>query len=76
MKCTNCDKKVVRFINGIWNESVDYMFVRNHVTNLQKLETGLVERIGSSAYTCQCTFMSVEGPPQEVSVAKWCCGGH
>ena len=29
LKCTNCDKKVHRFLNAVWDSSVDYMFVRN-----------------------------------------------
>ena len=33
LKCTNCDKKVHRFLNGVWDPSVDYMFVRNFATN-------------------------------------------
>ena len=37
LRCFKCDKKVQRFVNGTWNAQVDYMFVRNHNTNLPKL---------------------------------------
>lgn len=41
LRCTKCDKRVVRFQNNVaWKESVDYLFVRNHNTNIAKLETG------------------------------------
>ena len=41
MRCFKCDKKVQRYINAKWADWVDYMFVRNHNTNLEKLKTGL-----------------------------------
>lgn len=37
LRCYKCDKKVHRFINGSWHATVDYMFVRNHNTNVVKL---------------------------------------
>ena len=35
--CYNCDKKVHRFTNKRWKPIVDYLFVRNHNTNLKEL---------------------------------------
>mgnify|MGYP000583460324 CR=1 FL=1 len=32
--CFNCDKKVHRFLNASWQPHVDYLFVRNHNTNV------------------------------------------
>lgn len=54
LKCVKCDKKVQRFINACWKDSVDYLFVRNHNTNHQQLQTGLDPELGSSSYACQC----------------------
>ncbi len=37
LMCYNCDKKVHRFTNKKWKPIVDYLFVRNHNTNLKEL---------------------------------------
>ena len=34
LRCFNCDKKVHRFLNASWQPHVDYLFVRNHNTNV------------------------------------------
>ena len=53
LRCTNCDKKVVRFEHDVkWKESVDYIFVRNHNTNPDKLREGTEPAPGYSAYAC------------------------
>lgn len=54
LRCFKCDKKVQRYINGSWHATVDYMFVRNHNTNVAKLSEGVVYAPGFSAYACQC----------------------
>ena len=38
LRCLDCHKKVVKFRENKWKEIVDYLFVRNHVTNLKELE--------------------------------------
>ena len=58
LRCFKCDKKVHRFINGQWHQSVDYLFVRNHNTNLEQLKNGLIFAPGYSSYACQCKFIS------------------
>lgn len=52
LRCYKCDKKVQRFINGTWHATVDYMFVRNHNTNVDKLIEGVQYAPGWSAYAC------------------------
>ena len=37
LRCYNCDKKVHRFTNSKWKDTVDYLFVRNHNTNPKEL---------------------------------------
>ena len=37
LRCCGCDKKVHRFPGNRWKSSVDYLFVRNHNTNLKEL---------------------------------------
>lgn len=47
LRCYNCDKKVHRFTDVKWRQTVDYMFVRNHNTNpkeLIKVKQRFVER--------------------------------
>ena len=77
LRCFNCDKKVQRFINARWHESVDYLFVRNHNTNLEQLEKGLMYEPGWSSYACQCQFLSVDKTDaSKAETMKWMCGGH
>jgi hypothetical protein len=78
LRCFNCDKKVHRFLNGKWNPSVDYLFVRNHNTNLPELQKGVEFEKGSSAYACQCKFVTVyvSADPNRAEEMKWMCGGH
>lgn len=37
LMCYNCDKKVHRFPGKRWKHTVDYIFVRNHNTNIKEL---------------------------------------
>ena len=77
LRCYKCDKKVQRFINGTWHATVDYMFVRNHNTNVQKLKEGVKYDPGFSAYACQCQFINVsELDKDKCEEMKWMCGGH
>ena len=78
LKCFQCDKKVHRYANASWNETVDYLFVRNNNTNLDRLREGLDLSPGNCAYSCQCKFITVEAA-QDEEVGKdlnWMCGGH
>lgn len=37
LRCIDCDKKVVKYPDCKWKSTVDYLFVRNHLTNLKEL---------------------------------------
>ena len=38
LRCSSCDKKVVRFSDNVkWADHVDYIFVRNFNTSVDKL---------------------------------------
>jgi hypothetical protein len=78
LRCTKCDKRVVRFSDDVrWKASVDYLFVRNHNTNVSALREGTQGEAGSSAYACQCHWLSVSAQTRvESLVHHWHCGGH
>ena len=68
MRCTKCDFKVLRFLDSAWSSDADYMFFRNFMPNVAKLEAKLVPSDGSCAYACQCSWSSAElGEPHNVS---------
>ena len=79
LRCFACDKKIVRFSGDVaWKESVDYIFVRNFNTQPEKLEEGVQKEMGSSAYACQCQWLSVKEMTKVESLShlQWHCGGH
>lgn len=64
-----------------WDDTVDYMFVRNNVPNETKLSTKLQPSIdGASAYCCQCTWTHTKEErviTQGVATdPQWMCAGH
>ena len=78
MRCTRCDFKVIRFSDAEWAPDVDYMFFRNCYPDQARLSPKLAKRRGSSAYACQCQWMSCD-QPQRIdfsSELRWVCAGH
>ena len=68
LRCSKCDLRVLRFAEKRWEADVDYMFLRNHMPNVDKLLPKLRSRDGDCAYSCQCTWVTVElGAPHGVS---------
>ena len=69
LRCINCDKRVLRYVNNKWKASVDYLFVRNHNTNPKELvkvrllvfnkKQGTEAAVGYACYACQCKFVSL-----------------
>ena len=43
-----------------WTAEADYMFFRNFVPDCAKLATRLREHEGSTAYACQCNWISAD----------------
>ena len=43
-----------------WTAEADYMFFRNFVPDCAKLATRLREQDGSTAYACQCNWISAD----------------
>ena len=81
LRCRDCDKKVVRFWDNVkWAEHVDYIFVRNYNTSVDRLREGTVPAPGFACYACQCKWVSTDEPSKKVedfdNNLKWHCRGH
>ena len=78
--CSQCNFKVLFFYDHIWDPSIDYMFFRNNMPNVDKLSTKLVYNDGSTAYCCQCQWHSEKDEKQltigNLNEPKWICAGH
>mmetsp|Transcript_6606 Transcript_6606/g.9141 ORF Transcript_6606/g.9141 Transcript_6606/m.9141 type:complete len:267 (-) Transcript_6606:62-862(-) len=79
LRCLQCNFTVHWFADSCWDETVDYMFVRNNMPNDAKLSSKLVVRPGSAAYCCQCSWTAAlldrvlgSGPGEP----QWVCAGH
>lgn len=67
LRCSKCDFKVLCFHGREWSAGVDYMFFRNYMPNVTRLEQQLVAKDGHAAYACQCAWASVEiGDPHMI----------
>lgn len=78
LRCTRCDFKVLRFDGVAWHGDVDYMFFRNCYPDEEKMRGKLRGRAGSSAYACQCQWVScLEEMRVDYSAdLRWVCAGH
>lgn len=76
-RCTKCDHRVVERADCAWDASTDYIFVRNYYPHWEQLRDRLSRRPGAVAYTCQCTWETVEGTVYVADLGhRWVCGGH
>lgn len=67
----------MKYSNSRWKQIVDYLFVRNHLTNPKELAKGIESELGSNAYACQCKWRTVsESSSAEVDSLNWMCAGH
>jgi len=70
MRCSKCDLQVLCFDDHAWAADADYMFFRNFMPNVDKLRAKLRAKDGQRAYSCQCTWVTVEtGAPH--GVGSW-----
>ncbi|CAB4012441.1 C8orf37 homolog [Paramuricea clavata] len=78
LRCTSCDFQVVSFDNYQWRSSCDYLFFRNNIPDFSKLKVNLIQKRGSRAYACQCSWKSVSKMQniESDSELRWVCGKH
>ncbi|CAG5132965.1 unnamed protein product [Candidula unifasciata] len=77
LRCTSCDFRVSCFDNLSWNQDTDYLFLRNNVPSVHKLQAKLHRRKGCRAYCCQCSWKNVQDLCQlDDPGLKWVCGKH
>ncbi len=58
LRCTSCDFEVLRWADAAWTSDAEYMFFRNNMPSRAKLESRLTRSEGSSAYCCQCSWVT------------------
>uniref|UniRef100_A0A8C5MZ07 Cilia- and flagella-associated protein 418 n=1 Tax=Leptobrachium leishanense TaxID=445787 RepID=A0A8C5MZ07_9ANUR len=78
LRCTSCDFNILMFDDYKWDQSCDYLFFRNSMPELLKLQCKMIKKKGSRAYACQCTWRSIQeitdiGTDQQL---HWVCGRH
>ncbi|XP_064393369.1 cilia- and flagella-associated protein 418-like [Halichondria panicea] len=78
LRCTGCDFNVLHFNDFTWHSKCDYMFFRNNMPNTDKLSKNLVRKRGSRAYSCQCSWITMETAVEVTTLPqlKWVCGRH
>lgn len=90
LRCIQCNFEVLYFKNCKWAADADYMFFRNSVPNVEKLNTKLGFSAGPEdeqhnfcAYCCQCSWVNVKeertlGPMIGSGEGQlhWVCAGH
>jgi len=75
LSCTDCDHRVLQVQDSVWTGLIDYMFLRNNYPSLSRLSIYLKKDLGSAAYCCQCSWLSVN-KVEDVPKLKWRCSGH
>eukprot|EP00698_Gefionella_okellyi_P006815 TRINITY_DN1637_c0_g1_i2.p1 TRINITY_DN1637_c0_g1~~TRINITY_DN1637_c0_g1_i2.p1 ORF type:complete len:195 (-),score=31.26 TRINITY_DN1637_c0_g1_i2:441-1025(-) len=78
LRCLKCDFKVLVFPNAAWDVSCDYLFFRNNMPNVDKLQQKILAKQGSAAYACQCSWRSVTSSENITysNTLRWVCGTH
>ena len=67
-RCSKCDLRVLRFVEQQWMADADYMFFRNFMPNVSKLQAKLTPADGKCAFSCQCTWVTQDlGVPHGVN---------
>lgn len=76
MICSKCDIQVKIFIDKKWSNTVDYLFFRSFYDDIEMLKTKCESSIGSSAYSCQCYWISTDKESEKIENIRWFCNGH
>jgi hypothetical protein len=50
LRCTSCDFKVLALEDRRWDDTVDYLFLRNNMPDVQKLRAKLVPAKGARVH--------------------------
>ncbi len=77
--CTTCDLQVLEFNNKEWIEpNCNYLFFRNNYPTEQYLKVNLQPKQHSSAYCCQCSWVTVTVVTdlRKHDHLRWFCKGH
>ncbi|XP_078543130.1 cilia- and flagella-associated protein 418 [Lissotriton helveticus] len=78
LRCTACDFSVAAYDDYQWDKSCDYLFFRNSMPELEKLQSKMIRKRGSRAYACQCSWRSIQQLTdlQLDQQLRWVCGKH
>ncbi|KAM4028873.1 cilia- and flagella-associated protein 418 isoform 3-T3 [Anomaloglossus baeobatrachus] len=78
LRCTSCDFNIVTFDDYKWDASCDYLFFRNSMPELSKLQTRMIRKKGARAYACQCSWRSIQQVTHlsAEEQLRWVCGKH
>ncbi|KAM4704937.1 cilia- and flagella-associated protein 418 [Rhinophrynus dorsalis] len=78
LRCTACDFYIMTFDDYRWDASCDYLFFRNSMPELSKLQSKLLKKKGMRAYSCQCSWRSILELTDLTTdqQLRWVCGKH
>ncbi|XP_076338827.1 cilia- and flagella-associated protein 418-like isoform X2 [Tachypleus tridentatus] len=78
LRCLSCDFNVTMFDNYCWDQSTDYLFLRNNMPDFQRVKKKLSHKPGWRSYACQCQHRSVRdlAEVRKCEDLKWVCGKH
>jgi hypothetical protein len=71
LRCSKCDFRVLRFEDQKWSSQVDYMFFRNYMPNVAKLQAQLLPQDGVAAHACQCSWCTIDSWGAKVPHDFW-----
>lgn len=78
LRCLDCDLAVLAVDGFCWDDTTDYLFLRNNYPDMASLRARLEPQRSVRAYACQCQHRSVDEPLTVGSDGslKWVCAGH
>nr|CAH0106926.1 unnamed protein product [Daphnia galeata] len=81
LRCTGCDFRVSQFAHYRWRPGTDYLFLRNHMPEFDRVRVKLSTAKFCRAYACQCKFVTVKDLVDlnklgQEFASTWICLGH